>query len=143
QRDLERILDIAHERGQPIEAGELGGTESALAGEELEALGDTPHDDRLDQPVRLDRGCELPELLVVEVLAGLVRIRADVAQRQKRETRPLPLLETTRHRESSDRRCLALPLARLRHAPPHLPPPPYAVAVELLPGWTFRCPVGP
>src|SRR5205823_13533511 len=50
--ELERILDLAHERGQPIEAGELRGPETPLPGHDLEAARGRPHHHRLRAPVR-------------------------------------------------------------------------------------------
>src|SRR5262249_32790549 len=78
QRDLERIVDAAEQRGQAIDPGPLGGAEPSLAGEDLEPVRGAPDDDRLHEPVGLDRGRELVELALVEVLAGLIRVRTDV-----------------------------------------------------------------
>src|SRR5204863_134671 len=122
--ELERILDLANERGQPIEAGELRRPETPLPGHDLEAGRGRPHHDRLQEPVRLDRRRQLAELLVVEVLAWLLGVRVHVPERHEGQHRALPTLERARDRKPPHRYPPALLLPRLRHGPPHEPPPP-------------------
>src|SRR5262249_43850235 len=59
QRGLERILDLPDEGREPVETGDLRGTESTLARNQLEATSSRPHDDGLQEPMDLDRGREL------------------------------------------------------------------------------------
>src|SRR3989454_8532919 len=106
--ELERILYLAHERGQPIEAGELRRPETPLPGHDLEAGRGRPHHDRLQEPVRLDRRRQLAELLVVEVLTWLIGVRVHVPERHDGQHRALPTLHGARDREPPYRCPLAL-----------------------------------
>src|SRR3569833_3550919 len=55
----------------------LGGTPTALAGDQLIAVSERADDDRLDHPARGDRGGELVERGLVEMPAWLIRVRLD------------------------------------------------------------------
>src|SRR2546428_7318873 len=122
--ELERILDLAHERGQPIEAGELRRPETPLPGHDLEAGRGRPHHDRLQEPVRLDRRRQLAELLFVEVLTWLIGVRVHVPEQHEGQHRALPTLHGARYREPPYRCPLALllPASGMLHHMTHLHP---------------------
>src|SRR5207247_8693375 len=63
--------DVGHEYGDASETGELRGAPPALAGDDLEAIADASHHDRLDDAVRLDRLRELLQARVVDRNARL------------------------------------------------------------------------
>ncbi len=77
------VVALAHD------AERLGGlvegqrAEPPLAGDDLEALADRPDDDRLQQALLGDRGGQLGQRLRVEGLAGVVRRRVDIGERDE------------------------------------------------------------
>src|SRR6185503_14925239 len=79
QRDLERVLHVANQGRQPLDTRELCRAETALAGEQLEAVRPLAEDDRLQEAVALDGAPKLGQLLRVEVLSRLVGVRSDLA----------------------------------------------------------------
>ena len=64
-----------------IEPGRLGRAQAALAGDELVAGRGLGHEDRLEDAVRGDARAKRRQVLGVEPLAWLVRVRADPRDR--------------------------------------------------------------
>ena len=111
QRVLERrrVVGVAHQRGDVLEADPAGGAPPALARDDLVALVGLPHQDRLQDPDLADRLRERRELLLVEVLSRLVRVRpdrrhrdllepADALRHPRRDQSPEPLTQTAASR---------------------------------------------
>ena len=71
------------------EPGPLGGPPASLAGDQLVAPVDDPHEDRLEHAELGDRGGQLAERLLVEVHPRLVRVGHDVGDRDLGEHRPI------------------------------------------------------
>ena len=75
--ELLAVRELADDGGDPLEAGGDGGSKPSLAGDELVAVEDLGHEDRLDDPVLGDARRERGELVRHRTCAGLVRVRAD------------------------------------------------------------------
>ena len=86
-RLVERVVD---ERRDGRLAGELGGAPAALAGDELIAVLDRPDDDRLQHAALPDRVRQRGQRRLVEALARLSGIRADLPRSGCREAGPRP-----------------------------------------------------
>jgi hypothetical protein len=81
---LEHLLRVglADERGQVLHAGAAGCSQAPLAGNDLKlAVSEGPHRNGLDEAHLIDGGGKLIERLVLELLARLVRVRADAVHR--------------------------------------------------------------
>ena len=79
--ELLAIGELPDDRRDPLESGCLGGTEPPLAGDELVAVDGLGHEDRLEDPVLDDALGERRELIGIEPLPWLVRVRADPGDR--------------------------------------------------------------
>jgi hypothetical protein len=87
QRDFEetvwcKILNDGGDRGQ---SGEFGGTESAFAGDEFEAVIPAAKNKRLYYSIFPDRLGELFEFRVIEDVTGLVGARLDFVYRDLKD----------------------------------------------------------
>src|SRR5690606_14765810 len=104
----------------------LRGTPTALAGDELIApTGERANDDRLDHAALGDRAGQLLERALVELAAGLLRMRLDGGNGQAREAFAadgrLPALAFGRPRVRSNEGFFAADLAQQRAKPPPQP----------------------
>jgi len=84
QREFERsslVEPVVHQRGDRRFNGELGGTPTALARDQLEpASGARPDDDRLQHASLADRVSERGERRLVEVLTRLVGVGVNLLE---------------------------------------------------------------
>ncbi|MNM79664.1 hypothetical protein D3C81_916040 [compost metagenome] len=81
--DRRLVADLAHQRRNAFQAGQLAGAPAAFAGDDLVALAiDRAHHDRLHQPLAADRVGQLLECLRVHVAARLVLATLQQVQRQ-------------------------------------------------------------
>ena len=79
--ELVAIRELADDRRDALEAGQLAGAESPFAGDELVAVEGLGHEDRLEHAVLADARGQALELGVVHALAGLARVGADPVER--------------------------------------------------------------
>src|SRR3989449_6098273 len=82
-------LDVALHGGDPFPTERLTGPQPPLAGDQLEAAvapGNGAHHDGLQQPGLTNGGLELLQRRGVDVTARLIRVGADVGDRQLDET---------------------------------------------------------
>ena len=86
ERELELVAvgELPDDGRDALQAGELGGPEPALAGDELVAVDGLGDEDRLEDAVLRDAAGERGELLRVEALARLMRVRPDARDRRCR-----------------------------------------------------------
>ena len=84
ERELEAVArrDVGDDGGNRGATGGLRGAPAALADDELVAVVDGAHDDRLQHAVMADRVGEPLELGGIEAAARLLGIRADALDRQ-------------------------------------------------------------
>jgi len=83
------VVGIQDHRRDRLALGQAGGPHAALAGDQREAGRAALDDDRLQDPVVADRRGQPEQRLVVEGLARLVRVRADLGQRDLHHRRPV------------------------------------------------------
>src|SRR5690349_14152523 len=72
-----RIVNVADERRNLVQARPLGSAPSTLAGDDLEPVVRGPHEDWLKNTALRDRIREFVDRLLVELHAGLNRARLD------------------------------------------------------------------
>jgi len=79
ERELELLVvrELAHDRGDPIQAGRDGCPKAAFTRDQLVAVEDLRHEDRLDDAVLGDARRERGQGRLVHVVARLVRVRSD------------------------------------------------------------------
>src|SRR6266566_3542304 len=89
ERQEGAVVDVALHGGDPFPTERLTGPQPPLAGDQLEAAvapGNGAHHDGLQQPGLTNGGLELLERRRVDVAARLIRVGADVGDRQLDET---------------------------------------------------------
>src|ERR1700727_2591093 len=96
ERDRDRLLirQLANHPRNLAEPRELSRLPAALARDDLELMGKTgnrPDHDRLNDPVRLDRGGQFRERLLAQLAARLKRAAADRADRYGTRAGPVAL----------------------------------------------------
>ena len=83
ERELDalRVSGLAHDRGNPIEAGLARRPPAAFARDQLIGASNSADDDRLNHAGRLDRSGELVQRGEVEDLSRLIRVHLDLVDR--------------------------------------------------------------
>jgi hypothetical protein len=86
QGGLEHLLvvEVDDVDGDGFEAGALGGAEAAFPGDQLIPVAVGADDERLQHAVLANAGAEAREFVLVERLAGLMRVLADAVDRDPR-----------------------------------------------------------
>ena len=88
ERNFKRFLiaDIKQDNRHFRQVGRLGGAQAALPGDQFKMFFFLPDEQRLKNPVFLDRGDQLVERFVAEDAARLHRVGFDAADRDLRDT---------------------------------------------------------
>ena len=78
------IVEVHDGDGHAVQSRFAGGPQPALAGHELKAFADLPHDQRLQDAVSADAGTERGKFVAIEGLARLIRVLLDSIDRDLR-----------------------------------------------------------